>query len=462
MRRAMSYLRASAQLAIPIFAVISCGPQPEARTSSHRACVASEQTIPPKQVQGELKPNIVQVHSENSLGTGFFLKSSEADDVLIVTNYHVVADGEDFKVSFVRADGTHIQVANVHVVKTLPEDDLVLLKAPRMQAYGDGLSLAKSATMGQSVTTLGYPVLRGVKSEPILSNGLVTSTAHKIGGRAYLLSNMPLMGGNSGGPAVDSCGRVVGVASAVLTEARNVGMLVPAARVDDLHDSYKAPRSAPSAEIKTRLRQFVRLLQHDETRAASAHFSRAFYREIVLPVFAKYARELNQKRAKLEQVFALLEREGISVDRLTSENFLRIQKMFNLEFTQEELVIMALIHEAKEQGWDSYKTLQAYFAPFLEDVFGQLQDVKIQEITERGESQLVYVMARHPSGRKHYFQFAMTYEWGDWQIADLRIPRQAGAATPDAAPPAEQEERAEAPRRPVDPWVRVVNKALDE
>jgi hypothetical protein len=388
-------------------------------------CVPSERALSPERIDKLLAPNIVQIKSDASLGSGFLLASPEKEDVLIVTNYHVIAEGETFEVEFVRADQKHVKVGNVEVVKTLPEDDLALLKAPRLRGFGQGLELAKTVHVGESVATLGYPVLKHVSVEPKLSSGLITSTSQTAGDRRFVLTSLALLGGNSGGAAVNSCGRVTGVASAYLNEAHEIGMLVPTDRVVELFTQYTAPRATPKAEIEQRLARFARSLQHEESRAASTYFSRVFYRNVVFPTFRESMDQLSEKRGTLEALFSLLKQKGLDVDELTPEQRDRILTLFDLQYSQEELEMLRVVMESNEKEWDAYKTLQAYFAPFLGSMFGHINDFRIQEVKGTADAPLVYLTVGHADGDARYYQLAMVHEWGDWQIAGVRMPSDA-------------------------------------
>lgn len=416
----MDYFRAGKCTVLLLLglAVSACsGPSKTATT-----CVPSERGLSPAQISSVLAPNVVQIKSDSSLGSGFLLATSDKEDVLIVTNYHVIAEGENFEVEFVRASKKHVKVGNVEIVKTLPEDDLALLKAPRIEGFGQGLELAKNVQVGESVVTLGYPVLQHVSVEPKLSSGLITSTSQTAGDRRFVLTSLALMGGNSGGAAVNSCGCVTGVASAYLNEAHEIGMLVPVDRVSELVARYAAPRAEPKVEIGDRLALFGRTLQHEESRAASAYFSRTFYRNVVFPSFKESMGQLSEKREKLQALFDMLKQRGLDFDQMSEEQQERVLSIFGLQYTPAEIEMLRIVYEAKSNEWDAYKTLQAYFAPFLGDIFGNVKDLQIQDVKGSAEEPTVYLSVQRPDGRRHFYQVTMVHEWGDWQISGIRVP----------------------------------------
>jgi S1-C subfamily serine protease len=146
---------------------------------------------------------------------------------LVVTNAHVVAGMEDASVE--RGDGPRL---DARVVAFDPRNDIAVLRVPGLR--GRPLPLAEPAE-GRAVAILGYP-----------ENGPFTATPGRIGQTATLLADdaygrgpfprqvTTLRGvvrnGNSGGPAVDSAGRVQTTVFAARVGSDS-GYGVPAARV---------------------------------------------------------------------------------------------------------------------------------------------------------------------------------------------------------------------------------------
>ena len=388
-----------------------CPPPPE------KECVADQRPLSPDGID-ELRPNIVQVVTDSSLGSGFMLRTQDEDDVLIVTNYHVIVEGDSFSVAFVRDDGSVVQVAGVEVVKASPEHDLALLKAPRMSAFGDGLELSVAPRTGQSAVTLGYPMLSGMSSAtPSLTSGLVTGLDREVRGRKYLQTDLSLVAGNSGGPVVDSCGQVVGVAAARHTEATHVGLLVPAAEVAQLYQAYLAPRPPAAEEVKAQLVDFLVSLQRDEAVAASAHFSRGFIEEYVFPAFKEHLDAAIAKQDLLERAFRELR---VDPDDLTPEQVEWIATQLGLDMSPEEVLSISTILQAKREGWDAYATLQAYMAPFVDGFFGRIDRFEVQDVDARDGELIAYVQVYSNRSESRLLRFTFTDEWGDHRIADIR------------------------------------------
>jgi S1-C subfamily serine protease len=396
----------------------SAAPAAAARTGV--SCIPSEERLSPDRIDGTLRPNIVQIVSDNSLGSGFMLASGDPENVLIVTNYHVVAEGVNFNVVFVRKDGTRVNVANVEVVKTSPEHDLALLKAPRMTTFGPGLVLGDPPRAGQSVATLGYPVLAGPeeKVEPALSTGLVAAPRQTIGSRGFVQTDLQLVPGNSGGPAVNSCGAVIGVTAAHHAEHAFVGLLVPASDVQELRKKYEAPRRSTNQEVSQRVEDFLHSLQESEDRTAASYLSRGFLAQEVFPKFQNTAKSAIAKEQLLRQLLDAAKAEGLDVSQLTEEQLQEISSRFGLELTPDEAQAQLAIVDAQRKGSDAYALLQSFVAPYLDGYFGRVDRYKVVDIKPRDEKQVVYVAVDTGSQQK-LFRFDLAYEWGDWQITDF-------------------------------------------
>lgn len=89
------------------------------------------------------------------------------------------------------------------------EGDLAILAAgaPALAA----LAWGGAVTEGAGVAVAGYPLGQGERAS--ISAGIVSRVFTDEGGVTLVQTDAPTNAGNSGGPLVDACGRVVGVAS---------------------------------------------------------------------------------------------------------------------------------------------------------------------------------------------------------------------------------------------------------
>jgi len=147
---------------------------------------------------------------------------------LIVTNSHVVFGRQVITVML--DDGTTLPAK---FVGADPIFDIALIRIPvptegtlRVATFGNSAALR----VGEEVYAIGNPL--GL--DQTLTRGVVSAINRTLPGAAWSLTE-PLIQtdaainrGNSGGPLVDPCGLVIGINTANLPEAQNIGFAVPA------------------------------------------------------------------------------------------------------------------------------------------------------------------------------------------------------------------------------------------
>lgn len=153
-------------------------------------------------------------------GSGVLL----APDGYALTNSHV-ANGRT-KLTAVTEEGDRL---DAELVGDDPLTDLALVRLAARDLPFAELGDSDGLRVGQLVIAMGNPL--GFRST--VSTGVVSATGRAmrgVGGR--LIENIiqhtaPLNPGNSGGPLVDTRGRVVGVNTAIIAMAQGLGFSVP-------------------------------------------------------------------------------------------------------------------------------------------------------------------------------------------------------------------------------------------
>ena len=156
--------------------------------------------------------NVVPGQSQSALGSGFVIDKEGH----IVTNYHVVQGASQIEVSFSNQD-----TVDARVVGTDPSTDLALLKVDVDAQALTPLALADSddVEVGDPVVAIGNPF--GL--ERTVTSGIVSALQREV--RApnnftidhVIQTDAPINSGNSGGPLIDTAGRVIGVNSQIET-----------------------------------------------------------------------------------------------------------------------------------------------------------------------------------------------------------------------------------------------------
>lgn len=175
---------------------------------------------------------------EIGLGSGFFIA-----DGRVVTNAHVV-EGAAWVEVYDREDRFLLTTTHVSVIST--RLDVAILPAPSNPA--PGLPIRDVAPdIGESIWVIGSP--QGLTGS--VSNGVV-SAERTSDGRTLLQITAPISPGSSGGPVLDSRGRVLGIASSFLGSGQNLNFAVPASDLVVLAEGpgseLSFPQAAPQVE----------------------------------------------------------------------------------------------------------------------------------------------------------------------------------------------------------------------
>ena len=151
-----------------------------------------------------------------SLGSGFFI----SEDGYVVTNNHVVEDGSEFVV--ILKDGTELDAKLIGKDK---RTDLAVLKVDDARKFTYvAFAGENSARVGDWVVAVGNPFGLG----GTVTAGIVSALGRDIGAGPYddfLQIDAAVNRGNSGGPAFNLSGEVIGVNTAIFSPSGgNVGI----------------------------------------------------------------------------------------------------------------------------------------------------------------------------------------------------------------------------------------------
>ncbi len=153
----------------------------------------------------------------------------------VVTNYHVLQDGDRFTVTL----GEH--EFDARPVGVAPRKDLAVLRieAPRRELRPIPLGSSANLMVGQRVLAIGNPF--GLDQS--LTTGVVSALGRELTSpvgfpiRDVIQSDAAINPGNSGGPLLDSSGRLIGVNTAIYSPSgasAGIGFAVPVDTVRQL------------------------------------------------------------------------------------------------------------------------------------------------------------------------------------------------------------------------------------
>ena len=176
-----------------------------------------------------LQQAVVEVRSgETASGTGIIWGGAG----LVVTNAHCIRRGASLQVI---AGG---KWREAHALAYHPHHDLALLAAPSVTGPLLELRDPESLRTGELVFAHGHPL--GIR-DALAMGVLHAVTRDKSGSARWIVADVRLAPGNSGGPLVDAEGRLVGINSMVIN---GLGVAVPASMVQRFVERSLSLRAA--------------------------------------------------------------------------------------------------------------------------------------------------------------------------------------------------------------------------
>lgn len=180
---------------------------------------------------------VVQVRSRETGSGGTGLIWGIGATGLVVTNAHCVARGTTIELS--SESSTDGRWREARVIAYHPPHDLALLASPSLRAPSLELRDTESLRAGELLFAHGHPL--GVRDA--LAMGIFHGIARdrRTGAPRWVVADVRLAPGNSGGPLVDAEGRLVGINSMVVN---GLGVAVPAELVEHFVERVLAKRAA--------------------------------------------------------------------------------------------------------------------------------------------------------------------------------------------------------------------------
>jgi 2-alkenal reductase len=198
-------------------------------TQEEETTIKLFQSVSPSVVAvfGRQRPQSFFGEGESEVQTGSGIVWDAAGHV--ITNYHVIQGASQYAAHL--ASG---QTVSVRVVGVAPNYDLAVLQMERASVPLQPIAIGSSANLqvGQAAYAIGNPY--GL--EQTLTSGIISALHRRIPtpeGREIvnaIQTDAPLNPGNSGGPLLDSAGRLIGVATMIISgsgSSAGVGLAIP-------------------------------------------------------------------------------------------------------------------------------------------------------------------------------------------------------------------------------------------
>jgi S1-C subfamily serine protease len=224
-KRILAIVCAGGTLAVVFGAAVLVGSFGSVRVTRLDAALA------PEQVFARASPSVAMVYATVASGqivgrgSGVFVQEG-----LLVTNCHVIARGEAFRVGH----GQQHWIGRLAAYDV--DTDLCLLVVPGARAEPAVVGDTRMLQVGQRVYAIGAP--EGF--ELTFSEGVI-SGLRRAGERQYIQTTAPISDGSSGGGLFDSRGQLIGITSFVFSAGQNLNFAVPADRATELANKAAGP-----------------------------------------------------------------------------------------------------------------------------------------------------------------------------------------------------------------------------
>jgi len=175
---------------------------------------------------------------QQNIGSGFIISK----DGLVITNKHVVSDTEaGYKI--LTNDNKKYDVVNIY---RDPLNDLAILKIAVNNLMPLQLGDSSKLKLGQMAIAIGTPLgeFKNTVTVGIISGlGRGITAGSPFEGYVEKLDNViqtdaAISPGNSGGPLLNSSGQVIGINTAIASQAQNIGFAIPVNVVKELIDNF--------------------------------------------------------------------------------------------------------------------------------------------------------------------------------------------------------------------------------
>lgn len=198
---------------------------------------------------------------QNWTGSGFFIDAIKGQ-LHILTNAHVVRNARTIKIYSYLTSEEAFKVRIVGEVATMDPDVALLefedgeeARFKKIAGHTPQLKFADPTTIrrGMEVKAIGYPL--GM-DEPHISGGEISNfMAGGVNFTERLVTDASINPGNSGGPAIIESGEVIGINTAIIYGANNIGFITPVNFVSILLTNLIEKGSGALTELGGRLQK---------------------------------------------------------------------------------------------------------------------------------------------------------------------------------------------------------------
>jgi S1-C subfamily serine protease len=194
-------------------------------------------------ILSKVQPSVVSIETNettargelSAAGSGIILSA----DGLVLTNAHVV--GGLGQITVVLSDGTKRPAT---LVGSSPDDDIAVVRVDGATDLTPAeLGSSKDLQVGEEVIAIGNALNLG--GQPTVTRGIVSAkdrdlTAQGVSLQGLIQTDAAINPGNSGGPLVNAAGQVVGMNTAIVADAQNLGFSIAMDTAKPIVDDIEA------------------------------------------------------------------------------------------------------------------------------------------------------------------------------------------------------------------------------
>ncbi len=192
--------------------------------------VLDGETLDIQGVLAKVQRSVVTITTDKVAAGGLFQEGAGSGVVIssdgyVLTNAHVIAGADSIDVSLFTGASYAAEV-----VGSFPDDDIAVIRLPGVSGLVPAeLGSAETLRVGDDVVAIGNAL--GLGGTPSVTRGIVSAKERVIDDGLIRLENLiqtdaAINPGNSGGPLVDATGAVVGINTAIIDNAQNIGFAI--------------------------------------------------------------------------------------------------------------------------------------------------------------------------------------------------------------------------------------------
>ena len=178
--------------------------------------------------------NMFSIPTESEgVGTGIVVDSNG----YILTNSHVISDGEAKKVNVLFNDGSSI---DGNVVWYDSQLDLAIVKVNKTGLTPAELGDSNKVSIGDISIAIGNPL--GLELQRTVTQGIISGLDRTIKTESATMTGLiqtdaSINSGNSGGPLLNEKGQVIGINTAKTSEGESLGFAIPINQAKEIIES---------------------------------------------------------------------------------------------------------------------------------------------------------------------------------------------------------------------------------